>query len=67
MTEKKFKYSQALKEIESIVSKLESENPDVDELSGLVKKATFLIKQCKKKLRETGDELEKAIEGFDEE
>jgi len=67
MAEKKFNYSKALKEIEDIVARLESEEPDVDELAELVKKATGLIKQCKQKLKTTGNELENSLNAFDEE
>ncbi len=67
MTEKKFQYKKAIQEIESIVNRIENEEPDVDELSQLVKKAAVLIKQCKEKLRETGEELENTLKSFDEE
>lgn len=67
MTEKKFQYKKAIQEIESIVNKIENEEPDVDELSELVKKAAVLIKKCKDKLRETGNELENTLKSFDEE
>ncbi len=62
MTAKKFNYKKALEEIEAIVERIESEEVDVDELAELVKKASALIKQCKGKLRDTGDELEKIME-----
>ncbi|MCK5280741.1 MAG: exodeoxyribonuclease VII small subunit, partial [Cyclobacteriaceae bacterium] len=47
MTTKKFNYKKALEEIEVIVQKIENEDPDVDELSTMVKRAAELIKQCK--------------------
>ncbi len=65
MTTKKFNYKEALAEIEKIVQKIENEDVDVDELSSLVKKAAELIKQCKTKLRDTGDELDEIIEKLD--
>jgi exodeoxyribonuclease VII small subunit len=67
MTEKKFQYKKAMREIESIVNRIENEEPDVDELSELVKKAAVLIKKCKEKLRETSDDLENTLKSFDEE
>ena len=44
MSKKKFSYKSALEEIELIVHKIENEEPDVDELSALVKQAATLIK-----------------------
>jgi exodeoxyribonuclease VII small subunit len=65
MSTKKFNYKKALEEIEDIVAKIESEEVDVDELSTLVKKAAELIKQCKSKLRDTGNELEEIIDNLE--
>ncbi len=66
MASKKFNYKKSLEEIESIVQKIESEDPDVDELSALVKRAAELIKQCKTKLKTTGEELEDIIQDIEE-
>ncbi len=66
MTEKKFHYKKAIQDIESIVSRIEDEEPDVDQLSELVKKASGLIKKCKEKLYETRDDLENTLKSFDE-
>jgi exodeoxyribonuclease VII small subunit len=66
MSAKKFNYKKALKEIEDIVVKIESEEVDVDELSALVKKAAELIKLCKSKLRDTGNELEEIIDNLED-
>lgn len=66
MATKKFSYKEALVEIETIVQKIESEEIEVDELSQMVKKAADLIKKCKSKLRDTGNELEDIIEKLDE-
>lgn len=66
MAKKKFNYKNALEEIESIVQKIENEEPDVDELSTLVKRAAELIKQCKSKLKSTGEELEDIIQDIEE-
>ena len=61
MTTKKLNYKQALEEIEQIVNKIENEEPDIDELSTMVKRAAELIKSCKAKLKDTGADLEKII------
>ena len=66
MATKKFNYKKALEEIEGIVQKIENEEPDVDELSTLVKRAAELIKQCKTKLKTTGEELEDIIQDLEE-
>lgn len=66
MASKKFNYKKSLEEIESIVQKIESEDPDVDELYALVKRAAELIKQCKTKLKTTGEELEDIIQDLEE-
>lgn len=66
MATKKFNYKKALEEIEGIVQKIENEEPDVDELSTMVKRAAELIKQCKTKLKTTGEELEDIIQDLEE-
>lgn len=66
MDQENFSYRQALEEIENIVAKIEADEPDVDELAEMVKRASQLIKQCKEKLRDTGDELDQLLEEFEE-
>ncbi len=66
MATKKFNYKKALEEIETIVQKIENEEPDVDELSTMVKRAAELIKLCKTKLKTTGEELEGIIQDLEE-
>ena len=46
-----FQYKDALTEIEQ-------GEPDIDELTAMVKRAAELIKLCKAKLRNTGEELD---------
>ena len=52
MASKKLTYSEAVAEIEQILSRLKSEQIDVDRLSAEVKRATELIAQCKARLTE---------------
>lgn len=59
------KYSDAVKEIESIVEEIESETVDVDVLTEKVKRATYLIKLCKEKLRETDKEVKNILKEFE--
>ena len=61
------KYSDAIEEIESIVEEIESETVDVDVLTEKVKRATYLIKLCKGKLRETDKEVKSILKEFDRE
>ncbi len=60
-------YKDAIEEIESIVEEIENETVDVDVLAIKVKRATFLIKFCKEKLRITDTEVKKSLKIFDEE
>ncbi|KWT86076.1 exodeoxyribonuclease VII small subunit [Candidatus Magnetominusculus xianensis] len=61
-----FKYSKALKEIEEIISEIESETIDVDVLTEKVKRAITLIKSCKERLRDTEEELKDVLKDFGE-
>ena len=54
-------YSQALRELEQIISDIESEDIDVDVLAAKVKRAAFLVKLCKTRLRKAEDDLKKVI------
>ncbi len=63
--ENELTYKEALAEIEQIVSNLENDKLDIDQLSIAVKRVTELIKFCKDKLKETGDEVEKTLQSLD--
>ena len=67
MTSKKMSYSEAFTELQSILSKLENQELDVDQLSEQVKKASELIKFCKSKLHDTEEEIEKILKEMDKE
>ncbi len=60
-------YSQALTELEKIVGEMESEEIDVDVLAEKVKRAAYLIKFCKSRLRGTEEEVKKALAEMEEE
>ncbi len=66
MTKKKVTYKEAVEEIEEILSKIENEELDVDELSDQVKKVSSLIKICKEKLFKTQEEVEQILNEIDE-
>jgi len=57
MAKKEFSFNQAVKEIEEILEGIESGELDIDKLTGEVKKASELIRECQKKLRSTENEL----------
>lgn len=58
----KFSYNKALEEMEQIISDIETDDVDVDKLSEKVKRLSALIKQCKKKLHKTEDEVQNLID-----
>ena len=55
------KYEAALAEIRSIVSKMENDELDVDQMSVQLKRAQELIKFCKEKLTKTDEEIKKIL------
>ena len=54
---KQITYSSALAEIEEIVSNIENEKYEIDELAEKVKRVAQLIEFCKEKLHETEKEV----------
>ena len=54
------KYEEAIKELETIVSQIEKNELDIDQLTERLKEAKELVKLCKDKLYKT-DEEKKAI------
>lgn len=65
MAEKKLSYQKALEELESIVKRIEQNEPDVDELNDLVVRAVELVKYCKTKLKTTEEKLKNNLEELD--
>lgn len=57
-----FKYEEAVREIEQIVAKMESNTTDIDAMAEQLKRAQELIKLCKDKLTKTDEEIKKALE-----
>ena len=58
----KMTYADAKKELEQIVSAIESGELDVDALTDKVKRASLLITFCKEKLTKTDKELQKILD-----
>lgn len=65
MSDQKLNYKQAIQRIESLVSKIEGEDPEVDHLSEMVKEALDLLKFCKEHLKKTEDDLNEALQGLE--
>jgi exodeoxyribonuclease VII small subunit len=67
MNKKKGTYKEAIAEIEEILSQIENNELDVDELSEKVKRVSSLINMCKEKLKNTEEEIEKILKEMDHE
>jgi len=65
MSKKIIKYSEAVEELESILSELESERVDVDDVAVKVKTAIELIKLCRERIEKTELEVIKIVKGFE--
>ncbi|MBO5466196.1 MAG: exodeoxyribonuclease VII small subunit [Prevotella sp.] len=57
-----FKYEEAVREIEQIVAKMESNTTNIDAMAEQLKRAQELIKLCKDKLTKTDEEIKKVLE-----
>lgn len=57
-------YTKAMQELEAIISKMQSDNCDIDSLAAYTKQASELIKYCREKLFTTDEEVKKCIESF---
>lgn len=58
-------YTEAKKELETIVAAIESGELDVDALTEKVKRASELIAFCKEKLTKTDKELQKILDDIE--
>lgn len=65
MSKKELTYKQAMQELETILAKIESEDVDIDKMTGMIKRATELIEFCKTRLTKTKDEIEKSLKLLD--
>ena len=62
MAAKKETYTEAMKELETIVAKVEGGELDIDRLGENLKEAQRLIKFCKDKLYKADAEIKKMLE-----
>jgi exodeoxyribonuclease VII small subunit len=64
---KEISYGEAMSEIEGILEKIETGELDVDQLTVNVKRVAHLLDLCKKKLKVTETEIQKVIDGMEDE
>jgi exodeoxyribonuclease VII small subunit len=62
MTKEKISYTDAVREIEAILQKIEEGKLDVDELADKVSRVTDLLKICRDNLYRTESKLGKILE-----
>ena len=66
MATKKETYTEAMKRLEAIVSQIESNELDIDELANRLKEAQrlikYCIKYCREKLYKADEEIKKMLE-----
>lgn len=58
------KYAKAVKKLDEIIQKIETEEIDVDELADNVKEAVELLKVCKSKIEKAEFEVKKVVDGL---
>ncbi len=63
---KKLSFGDAVAEVENILSRLESEEVDIDDLSTEVKRAVELIQVCRDKLEKTDAEVRDLVADLQE-
>lgn len=64
MAKDKITYKEALEELQQIVNDIATEDTDIDQLSAKVRRASFLITECKARLRHTEEELNQILNDF---
>lgn len=62
MENKELTYSEAIAEIEQIISRLRNEQTGVDTLAAELKRATELIERCKAQLRKVESSVKEQME-----
>lgn len=62
MAAKKETYAEAMKKLEVIVSRIESNELDIDQLGDNIKEAQKLIKFCREKLYKADADIKKMLE-----
>jgi exodeoxyribonuclease VII small subunit len=65
MAKKEITYNDAVIEIDEILNQIENDDLNIDDLSEKVKRVSFLLKTCKKKLVKTETEIQKVLDDID--
>lgn len=58
----KLTYAEAVKELEEIVARMQSDNCDIDKLSAYTRRAIELLRLCRECLTATDEEIQKCLE-----
>ena len=58
------KYEEAVKELETIVRRMEANELDIDTLSTELKRAQELLRFCKDKLTKADEEVKKVLKNY---
>ena len=66
MAKKALTYQSAVTELEEILSQIEHNDLQIDQLSSQVKRASELISFCKTKLKTTEEEVEQILSEMDD-
>ena len=64
MVNNQLSYSEAYAKLEEILSQIETNKLDVDELSAKIKEASLILKICKDKLFVANEETQKIIDNI---
>lgn len=59
-------YSESIRELEEILRKMQSDQCDIDHLAEYTRRASELIKECRRRLTATEQELSTILEGLKE-
>lgn len=65
MAKKEITYNDAIIEIDEILNQIENDDLNIDDLSEKVKRVSFLLKTCKKKLVKTETEIQKVLDDIE--
>lgn len=67
MSPAELKYQEAIQRLDEIISQIENEDVDIDELSLQVKEAVELIRVCKAKIDKAELEVKKVVDDMSKE
>ena len=60
---KKFSYDKTIEELNNIIQAIQNEEVSLDKLSDMITRANTLIEQCKTRLREIDEQVDKLTIG----